>query len=256
MINELLIGDFDKVSQWLKDYINKGDYSHPFVIAGWHNVGKSSIVSNAKKICPSIEEITVLFEDENNEVGNHICEIYNKKYSTPTVLCVTTGESTHVLRTLPEKLKIHILELSPDQWFEWAGRINTETGLPNVDADRLAECKNDTERIHPLFSKRRSMKEGIDNTMHELLKCKSSDIMVWYKLMNTLIQTQQRYYHFGDDVVKQWDDVFYSMSDHVENICFFDPEKWDAFTSLASQIKAIVESVWGKMGNGNQDMEG
>lgn len=47
-------GGFKATEQALRKYLSYGDFSHPFVVAGWTSSGKTALIQKVKKDFPNI----------------------------------------------------------------------------------------------------------------------------------------------------------------------------------------------------------
>lgn len=167
----LKTGNLKEIESSLRDYVAKGDYSKPFVIIGWTRTGKTAIMNNifgsaspdwvtSARGVPSrgIYEATS-FADIFRRVAHyqqgiaskcvtyHIWDSQQFKRDLPELLnLLSTGIETpipviieisyqkeEVFTTIVETgFDVYNVEFDRDLWFEWAEKIDTETGRRNV----------------------------------------------------------------------------------------------------------------------------
>jgi hypothetical protein len=167
----LKTGNLKEIESSLRDYVAKGDYSKPFVMIGWTRTGKTAIVNNifgsaspdwatSAHGSPSrgIYEATS-FADIFRRIAHyqqgiaskcvtyHIWDSQQFKRDLPELLnLLSIGIETpipviieisyqkeEVFTTIVETgFDVYNVEFDRDLWFEWAEKIDTETGRRNV----------------------------------------------------------------------------------------------------------------------------
>lgn len=136
-------GNFEETKERARQYIKNGDYSVPFVIAGWTGIGKSAMIAQLREeFSVQVNDIAhySLFLDfdkaiaEGNSKKIHnlsvdAIESIDNLNSNPSFVEITIGLYESAIRPLLRHgIPINILRLDEQEWFDWANG-NVEPGV-------------------------------------------------------------------------------------------------------------------------------
>lgn len=199
------IVNIKKYEDALKEFLRAGDFSRPFIVAGWNGIGKSAIAESFRKEYPNLEIRDFDLTSWNEETAEMIAKEWNTTSCIPRVLCITTGLDMSILRHLVLKYHclVYLLELDTVLWLEWA-KAKDENGKQHIQSIILEPY----EANHDLIDKRipiiKETEKEIDNIIGFLTKWKTPKMEELLEAMRVLFEIQQVAYIDKSTVEKQW----------------------------------------------------
>jgi hypothetical protein len=188
----LKTGNLKEIESSLRDYVAKGNYRRPFIIAGWTRTGKTAIMNNIFGLTSPSQTASALGSTshsiwEASTLGDIFHRVaHNKQGIASKCVNYHIGDSSQLKRELPALLNLLntgiettipvIIEISygkeevltpiveagfdvynikfdRDIWFEWAEIVDSETGRRNVPMRYIKFLKESpVEYLHFLSS--------------------------------------------------------------------------------------------------------
>ncbi len=219
----LKIGNFKSTKEALIDYIKAGDFTKPFIVAGWTGIGKSALVKQvADEMHMKDCDYTLVYFNLETP-AKEIIEEARKTSDKPKMIEVTHKHIIDGVRDIEQAgYAVHELELDPQEWLEWAQQINPETGRCNVDKRFVDMLKAKPEMIHQGFETQKKVREVIDNLTNDVINYDGTDFDELYKLINKLYINLGNVELCFERAEKVWEPVIESLKTKMAQLVHKD----------------------------------
>lgn len=229
----LQICNIKQYGESLRNYLDSKDYARPFIVAGWHGIGKTAIATKSKRQFPELQIMDFNLTAENPAAVKTIMEEWSDASGQPRVICITTDVDLSSFRDLDfNACDIHYIELDKDLWFEWAQQKG-EDGLCNINKSIVDFLKQNPEQLHGNILALSNAENVVRDGVKAILAYNGTDEEELYRLINILFEQQQRTYLRKEKVEQQWDEVLTHLTKIVPN---FSPRDINRIQHLIMQV--------------------
>lgn len=220
------IVNIKQYEQKLRDYINSGDFTHPFIVAGWSRIGKSAIANKLKTQYPNIEIKKYHMEGENNDFLRRLQQNCNSTSGSPQIICITTGTDMRDVRTIANLgCNIHFLEFDMDLWEEWAREKNETTGMQNVDDLFLEFLNLHPENIHENIREQKNIQQKLEQKVNDFCSYDGTDAETLLDILKFIFIGQQILYIRKKDIDPQWERIMTYLTENRSKFSVQDQAK-------------------------------
>lgn len=197
----------------LRNYLAKGEYTQPFVVAGWSGIGKTAIAEKIRQEFPALQIQDFYLEKEADEVKGQIKNACQLNVDNPRIICVTTGIDMSVVREIAHfGCELYYLYLDTELWLDWAKQINPTTGRANIDKMFIDSVREFPQNLDNRIQQREQMLSEIENTIQAITSYRGSSETEIFGLLDKLFILQQVAYLYRTHVDEQWENVLKALS--------------------------------------------
>lgn len=229
----------------LREYLQKGDYKRPFIVAGWTSVGKTAI---ALKLSESYEDVKILDFDlvqDNSEIIAQIKKEWDTPSSNPRIICITTGLNMTILRDLTVYgCNVNYLQLDTSLWLNWARQKNPDTGLQNVHEKFCGFIEVFPDNLHQNIKILKEKEDEVEEKVSEIVNLSGKDNETLFKLLNDLFINQQYVYLDSAPVNKQWKRILDKLEkDMSQNSTAFNSKLINLIRDIAEKNSILYVNI-------------
>lgn len=209
----IYVQNLREYEQSLRNYLAKGEYIQPFVVAGWSGIGKTAIAEKIRQEFPALQIQDFYLEKEIDEVKGQIKNACQLKVDNPRIICVTTGVDMSVVREIAHfGCEVYYIYRDIELWCDWAQQINPTTGRANIDKMIVDFVKESPQNLDNRIREREQILAEIENTIQAITSYRGSSETEILGLLDKLFILQQVAYLYRTHVVEQWENVLKALS--------------------------------------------
>lgn len=209
--------NFAKAKENLLKYLEAGDYSKPFILAGWTGIGKTALINQVKNETDMDFEVFAYNSDvdkKEKDILNHVQS--HAEVARVFEITITTG---HELRyILQAGFDVNLQEVDFDEWVEWASQVNKETGWQNIP-DHILNFIRQTGNLSVLHSGYKNLaniEEKIDENLQKVAAYEGDDIAELRELVNTCVKLITYRYISQEDAQNSTDKLLDVLKQQME----------------------------------------
>lgn len=207
----LKIGTFNSIEKDFKEFLDKGDFSQCFIIAGWDGIGKRALVDKVEASYGKGDFVTVANfriedPDKTQEVSYEIWKYATSLHTSPLVIIIDIQMEAELRLLLKAGLTVHLMRFDVNEWLEWAKSINPETHLPNLEPMVIRMIASSPEMAHSnikLLSNLQSVSEGLNGEIRKAMEMNEGV----EKAINKKMSFQHSLLISKEDVRKDWGNI-------------------------------------------------
>lgn len=207
----LKIGNFNSIEKEFNEFIEKGDYSQCFNIAGWDGIGKKALVEKVEASFKkgdfiAVAQFKIEDSDKTQDVSYDIWKLASTSHYLPTVILIDIQMEAELRLLLKAGLTIHLMRFDVNEWLEWAKTINPQTHLPNLEPMMIQMIESSPEMAHSnfkLLSNLQSVSEGLNGEIRKALEINEGI----EDTINKKMSFQHSLLISKEDVRKDWENI-------------------------------------------------
>lgn len=240
-------GNFTETKERIKKFVQEGDFSNPFVLAGWSGIGKTALVTQIdKELGLDKTYVTDYFleydsngkTDQINAVADQLEADLNATLPKdgPTIFCITTGVDVSVIRDkiLPVGVPIHFYQQDVDEWLEWANSMDETTGRAHIDAEIVDMISRNHKLIHSNVEISENVKDFLLSKINDAFQNNGNNISAIKHELDAIIANAKKVYLFQDEIALLNERIVNHLYAHKEK--YNDAETQAGLVALAMYL--------------------